>query len=35
MNIPSYFTYSAANIEIYIYELSYNQIREILGKNCL
>ena len=35
MNIPSYFTYSAGNLEIYIYELSYNRIREILGKNCL
>ncbi len=35
MNIPSFFTYSAANQEIYIYELSYFHIKEILGENCL
>ena len=35
MNIPSFFTFSAANQEIYIYELSYFHIKEILGENCL
>ena len=35
MNIPSYFTYSAANTEIFVYELCYSHIKEILGENCL
>ena len=35
MNIPSFFTFSAANQEVYIYELSYFHIKEILGENCL
>ena len=35
INIPSYFTYSAANNEIFVYELCYSHIKEILGQNCL
>ena len=35
MNIHSFFNFSAANQEIYIYELSYFHIKEILGENCL
>ena len=35
MNIPSFFTYSAANNEVFIYELCYSNIKEILGENCL